>query len=229
MTWPTDIGDRYLTGHEARLVRKAVHYMHEKLTAELEGDGDDDDIPYGVPEFDRLTPAQKLAMLEHVTHHLLKPSEAMPVLTALTAATVAAIFSFVDGMVTSEIAFEDEFRHDRDMGAIFNLHYWRTLVLDVARENGCDPRDLPSLKNRDYDAWCRVLGSIISRVLKNDDYMKADKVLDASPEAAERYRAKHGIDKEYFVSVASDPKESELWAIRKRLKALCQDDDQDTE
>jgi hypothetical protein len=227
MTWPTDIGDRYLTGHEARLVRKAVDYMHDDIAAEFDGGTDEDEMPYGIPEFDQLTPAQKLATLAQVMHHLLEPTEPTPVLTALTAGAVAAIFSAVDRMVTSEIAADDEFRHDRDMRSLFILHYWRTLVLNVARENGWDPRDLPSVKNRDYDVWDRVLDSIIGRVLPNDDHMKAAKVLDASPEAAQRYREQHGIEEEYFVTVAPDPKDSELQAIRERLRALCEDEGHD--
>lgn len=229
MTWPTHIGDRYLTGHEARLIRKAVDFMHDDIAVEFDGGSDEDEIPYGVPEFDQLTPAQKLAVLAHVTHHLLEPTEPTPVPTALTAGTVAAIFSTVDRLVTSEIALYDEFRDDRDIRAMFDMHAWRKAVLDVARENGYEPGELPSVNDRDDDAWQTVLDSIISRVLSNNDYMKAAKVLDASPEAAQHYREKHGIDQEYFVSVAPDPKGSELQAIREQLRALCRDKAHDAE
>lgn len=229
MTWPTDIGERYLTGQEARLIRKAVDSMHDAVAAELDGGSDEDDIPYGIPEFDQLTPAQKLAMLTEVTHHLLEPTEPTPVPTSLMAGTVAAIFSAVDGMVTSEIAADDQLRRDPDVGSLLNLHYWRTLVLDVAHENGWGPGDLPSVKSGDYDAWYRVLDSIISRVLPNNNYTKAPDVLDASPEAAQRYREEHGIEEEYFVSVAPDPKGSELQTIREVLRALCRDDAHDVE
>ena len=228
MTWSTEIGDRFLTGHEARLVRKAVDCMHDKIVAELDGTDDKDDVmPYGVPEFDRLTPAQKLATLEHVACHLLTPTERTPGLTALTAGTVAAIFSTVGEMVTSEVTLDVELRRERDVRGMFDMHFWRKLLFDVAHETGCDPREVPSVQSRDYDDWDGVLDSIIGRVLQNDNYMKADKVLDAAPEAAQRYREKHGIEESYFISIASDPNGAELKVIRERLRALCQDDGDD--
>lgn len=135
----------------------------------------------------------------------------------------------MDGIVTTEIVAERESKRDQDLSAVVDMHYWRKLLLDVGRENGCDPRDLPAVTSRDYDEWYSVLDSIIGRVLPNDDYMKAANLLDASPEAAQRYREKHGIEEEYFISVAPDPKDSELQAIRELLRALCRDEAHDTE
>ena len=59
------------------------------------------------------------------------------------------------------------------------------------------------------------------RVLWDDDYLDTEAILDATPDSARRYRGKLGIKRDYFISVAPDPKESDIPAIRERLRALC--------
>lgn len=223
MTWHTELGDRCLTGPEATLFRRIVGYMHDSIGGELEGDTEKTE--YGVPLFDELTPAQKLALLEQVLRQLLEPTEAPPKLNAMNEGAIAAIYSAVNKMVTTEI----ELGRDRDFKDLCDVYYWRRLLLKVASADDADSGDLPTAKCRDFSEWDSVLDAITSRVLWDDDYLDAEAVLDATPEAAQHHRDKLGIENDYFIAVAPDPKEAELPAIRERLRALCRDEHDESE
>ena len=132
MTWHTEIGDRCLAGPEARLIREIVGYMVDMITAELDY-GDDDGLDYGIPVFDKLAPAQKLALLEQVLRQLLTPTPKTPELTSMNEGAIAAIYAAVGQMVVSEIEMESD---PEEMGA-FDTQHWRKLVLDVALADGC--------------------------------------------------------------------------------------------
>jgi hypothetical protein len=111
------------------------------------------------------------------------------------------------------------------MGA-FDTQHWRKLVLDVALADGSPSSELPAASCRDEGEWECLLDSIAMRVLWDDDYMDTEAVLDATPDSARRYRRKLGIERDYFIAVAPDPKEADISAIRERLRQLCRDDRQ---
>lgn len=219
MTWHTDLGDRCLTGPEARLVREIVAYMDDTIAAELDFGGDDDGIKYGIRVFDKLTPAQKLALIEQVLRQLLTPTDKPPELTAMNEGAVAAIFAAVGQMIVWEIDVEPELE-EMDDG---DPQHWRKLLLDVVRADGWPPSELPAATCRDVGEWECLLDAVSMRVLWDDDYMDTEEVLDATPDSARRYRRKLGIERDYFIAVAPDPKESEIPTIRERLRALCRD------
>lgn len=219
MTWHTEIGDRCLTGLEARLIREIVGYMDDIIAGELEYDGDNNGLDYGIPVFDKLAPAQKLALLEEVLRQLLNPTEKIHELTAMNEGAIAAIYAAVGQMVVSEIEMESDLE---DMGLV-DAQHWRKLLLDVVQADACPSSELPAATCRDEGEWECLLDSIAMRVLWDDDYMDADALLDATPDSTRRYRRKLGIERDYFIAVAPDPKESEIPAIRERLRALCSD------
>jgi len=222
MTWHTEIGDRCLAGPKARLIREIVNSMADMIAAELDDGGDDDGFDYGIPVFDRLTPAQKLALLEQVLRQLLTPTDKPPELTAMNEGAVAAIYAAGGQMVVSEIEMESDLE---EMGSC-DAQEWRKLVLDVARAGECPSTELPAASCRDESEWKCLLDSITMRVLWDDDCMGAEAVLDATPDSAHRYRQTLGIEQDYFIAVAPDPKESEIPAILERLRALCRGDQQ---
>lgn len=221
MTWHTEIGDRCLTGPEARLVREIVDYMHDEIAVDLDAalEADDDGVEYGVTEFDKLKPPQKLALLEQVLRQMLNPTDAPPTLNVINESAIAAMYAAVG----ERVAYEIDMESDADEPGSFDPCHWRKLLLDVARTDESDPSELPTARCRDEDEWECVLESIKMRVLWDDDYMDAESVLDATPQSARRHRRKLGIDHDYYIAVAPDPKESELPAIRERLRALCRD------
>lgn len=219
MTWHTELGDRCLTGPEARLVREIVDYMHDVIGSMLDVTLDDDDeiVEYGVPEFDKLSSPQKIALLEQVLRQMLTAAEAPPALTVINESAIAAIYKAIEETVLSEIEMESDLN---EPGAL-DPHYWRKLLLDVARADVRDSTKLPDAACRDEDEWESILESIRMRVLWDDDYMDAEAMLDATPQSARRHRRKFGIDNDYYIAVAPDPSESELPAIRERLRTLC--------
>jgi hypothetical protein len=219
MTWHTELGDRCLMGPEARLVREIVDYMHDMIGCMLDVtlDGDDEVVEYGVPEFDKLSPPQKIALLEQVLRQMLTATEAPPALNVINESAIAAMYEAIGEMVLSEIEMESEFNESGPL----DPHHWRKLLLDVARADVRDSTELPDATCRDEDEWESILESVTMRVLWDDDYMDAEAVLDATPQSARRHRRKRGIDNDYYIAVAPDPSESELPIIRERLKALC--------
>jgi len=220
MTWHTEIGDRCLAGPEAHLIREIVGYMDDTIAAELDCGGDDDGLDYGIPVFDKLAPAQKLALLEQVLRQLLTPTDKPPELTAMNEGAIAAIYAAVGQMVVAEIEMESDLE---EMGT-FDAQHWRKLVLDVALADGCPSTELPAASCRDEGEWECLLDSIAMRVLWDDDYLDTEAILDATPDSARRYRRKLGIERDYFIAVAPDPKESEIPAIRERLRVLCRNE-----
>lgn len=219
MTWHTTLGDRCLVGPEAQLVREIVDYMHDIIgcTLDVTLDGDDEIVEYGVPEFDKLTPPQKIALLEQVLRQMLTATEAPPALNVINESAIAAIYEAIRQMVLSEIELES----NHNEPGTFDPHHWRKLLLEVARADADDSTELPDATCGDEEEWGLILDSITMRVLWDDDYMDAEAVLDATPQSARRHRRKLGIKGDYFIAVAPDPKESDLPAIRERLRALC--------
>lgn len=219
MTWHTELGDRCLTGPEARLVREIVDYMHHMIASELDFAPDGDGIAYGIPVFDKLTPPQKLALLEQVLRQMLTATAKPPTLTAMNEGAIAAIYAAVGEVILSELEMASDINETESV----DPYYWRKQLLDVARAGGSDPGELPAATCNDESEWECLLDSISMRVLWDDDYMDTESVLDATPDSARRYRSKLGIDRDYFIAVAPDPKESDLPAIRERLRSLCRD------
>ncbi|NQW46376.1 MAG: hypothetical protein HQ464_01260 [Planctomycetes bacterium] len=219
MTWHTELGDRCLTGPEARLVREIVDYMHDEIAVDLDSalEADDDGVEYGVTEFDKLKPPQKLALLEQVLRQMINATDAPPTLNVMNESAIAAMYVAVG----ERVAYEIDMESDVDEPGSFDPYHWRKLLLDVARTDESDPGELPTARCRDEDEWECLLDSISMRVLWDDDCMDSEVVLDATPDSADHYRWKFGIELDYFVAVAPDPKESEAAALRERLRALC--------
>ena len=95
--WHTSRGDRTLSGDEAELIGHGVDTLVDALVTHIDDDESDEttlagDCHCGIPLFDDLTPAQRIALLHDVTAHLLTPTESPLPLSAHAEAAVAAIF-----------------------------------------------------------------------------------------------------------------------------------------
>jgi len=239
MSWKTCVGDRCLAGPEADLVRETVDWMHDDIVAGLEHQVAG--IPYGIPVFDQLSPTQKLAILEKVLRNLITPTPTPPPLTAVNEGAVAAIYAAMVRL--AEIEFDTEGApedHDDDAVKAWrgddpghdkfwadeppsNLYEWRKNLLAVAAAvcEGEGEVEFPEPSCRDLREWEFLVELLSARVLWDADYLEADLMLDARPSNARGIRQTLGIDRDYFVAIPPDPKDSEIPAIRKRLHALC--------
>ena len=110
--WWTSNGERVLDGAEASLFRECLARLVDDLYTLR-----DEDFAVGVTVFDRLTRTQKMAMLAVVGGALLRRDIPMPELTAVSEATVAAVFAYLRG----DVGFELD---EPDFG-----QYWRAKIV----------------------------------------------------------------------------------------------------
>ncbi len=96
--WWTPDGERVLQGAEAGLFRAALATIVDMFREDEEGLW-----RFNAPPFDELHPAQKLALLAQVGSSLLREETPAPDLTAVTEATVGAIYEVIRLMVEWEI------------------------------------------------------------------------------------------------------------------------------
>ena len=120
MTWQTPRGDRVLVGPEAAVFLEALTI----ITDWVEGDLDQAEAfhEFGIPVFDSVAARGKLALLADVGHALLDETETCPKLTAVSEATVGAIFVALDESLEHEI--DNEF----DLPDRF---FFRKLILEA--------------------------------------------------------------------------------------------------
>ncbi len=215
MTWHASTGDRCLTESESRLLREAVDFMHDMIASEVEDGGDVS--TYDIPEFDNLTAGQKIALLEQVLRQLVTVTETLPKLTAVNESAIAAMYAAVGEMVGCEIDMQS-FPDDVDES---EPSFWRNLLLDVVRDDEGDLGELPAPDGSDMDEWEYLLDVVRSRILWDIDFMGVETVLDVVPPIAHQHREMLGIERDYFIAVPPDPKESELPGLRQRLRELC--------
>lgn len=211
MTWHTQCGDRTLTGAEAVLIRETLAYVVDMVEDDITAEADP--WEFGVAAFDCLEPPARLAMLAEVGWHLLRDTESYLELTALNEATVAVFFKAIGQGLEFEVECHNEFELQASFG-------WRRLLLDAVKE-GSDLSDLPSVDCRDMSEWQFIIETLSDWILWDHDFASGEYFLDTSPEHAGMMREQFGIDDDYYRAIPPDPKESDLPAIRAKLKQLC--------
>lgn len=209
MTWRTEIGERTLTGAEAALFRESLGNVVDMVEAEIAGDSDP--WEFGVPVFDQLAAPAKLVLLAEVGWALLRDTDACPKLTAINEAAVAILFANIEHSLHIEV--------DAQKDGYEDSLFWRPLVLAVFREIG-DTIDLPDPDCTDTEDWNLLVDVLSQRILWDDDFNDADRFLDAPPDEANPLRDQFGIDDDYYRAIPPDPSETELPAIRAKLKEL---------
>ena len=172
--WNTTLGDRVLTGAESRLFREALTDLVEELNT-----GTEIEEPYavGVPLFDDLSTAQKLAMLEAVSLALLREDVPPPQQNVMTDAVIAAVFAQLGQSVEAELG---DARMGTDIGEF--SHHSRRLVLDALRER--DAEELPDENSDDPYDWQAAIEDVKSWIIDDDQDWAEVELLAATRAAA---------------------------------------------
>ncbi len=142
--WHTSRGDRTLDGHEAVLVSKAIDVMVGALLVHIDEEFEDSapDCETGIAIYDMCTPSQRIGLLHEVAKYLLTSTDEPLALSALTDATVAAIFVEIRDQIAIEIEFAAS--HE-DSGQ----PQWREMVLAAHRSiysNNCGECVRPGIR-----------------------------------------------------------------------------------
>ncbi|MCC9641906.1 hypothetical protein LOC71_06435 [Rhodopirellula sp. JC740] len=233
--WHTSQGDRTLEGAEAELMQRLVESLLEDLLLQFDEDWqptEDWSCDTGVELFDNLHSEQQIALLHDVAQHLLEPTpEGMP-LSAIAEATVAALFAELHHHVEIEL----DLAMDAD-----NVH-WRRLIRNAALQ--CLQRDdllgldssvddviraedvsstdfrVPEVQSIDCIAWGDVIETLADQILWDRDFEMASLFLDEDPRRSATRREVMGIDANYFVQIAPDPRPHEMSSLVSETQAL---------
>lgn len=221
--WHTSRGDRTLDGHEAVLVSCAIDVMVGALLVHIDEDFEDSapDCESGIAIYDLCTPAQRIGLLHDVAKYLLTDTQGPLPLSALTDATVAAIFV----EIRDQIAIEIEFANDREEEG---QPRWRELVFAAHRssfpqrgeaERGLSARGWdPSLD--DLRRWETMVDELADNILWDRDFEMAEGFLDIDPGVSRQRRRLLGIDDEYFTTVAPDPRPEQAFKLASRTRDI---------
>ena len=225
--WHTSRGDRTLDGHEAVLVSKAIDVMVGALLVHIDEEFEDSapDCETGIAIYDMWTPSQRIGLLHEVGKYLLTSTDEPLALSALTDATVAAIFVEIRDQIAIEIEFAAS--HE-DSGQ----PQWREMVLAAHRSiysNNCGEwygRGYGS-SVREFDAssddlrhWETRVDELVDSILWDRDFEMAEGFLDIDPGVSRQRRRLLGIDDEYFTSVAPDPRPEQAYQLASRTRDI---------
>jgi hypothetical protein len=248
--WPTSSGTRTLAGAEAALIAAGIVVMLDSLDERLSDEDDENedeedrnsptaDMQLGIAVFDSLTIPQRVAMLHHVSRHLL--TDVVPAsedTSAVDDATIAAIFSEIQDQVTIEIdlhldedsavEFDEPFAelHDNDAS------HWRSLVLaaymqlndgsDCTEDNdGEEHYHAPtSIADTTLSTWEDLIDALASAILWDRDFELVDGFMDEDPVSARQRKRLLGIHDNYFVEPPLDPTTSQTRVLLAQARSL---------
>ncbi len=228
MSWQTPDGDRYLTGHEATLVRETLACVVDHISEDIRF-GDGDRWEFGVVLFDELTPSQQVIMVKAIAEHLLTKTNKTLELTATNEAAVYAIFQTLAVQIEVEVDTEN----DKPMNDSWRC-FWRRLTLNAYRESFSeddaddfvddDPEDPWMTPQSELSAnlpqWQSLTESLADRILWDRDFEMAGRFLDEEPAKAALLKQMMGIETDYYASIAPDPKPGEVQNILKSIRQL---------
>jgi hypothetical protein len=200
----TSMGERTLTGAEAALLRESIADMTDSLQDEAEGLADE--WPCGVKLFDELSWQQRLALLERVANALLKPEAPAPELSAVNEASVGAIFA----LLRRNIVIELDEANDPHVSPEFDVYYWRRLIAACQEPPGSDEAFYLEVESADLDEWEILIECLGDRILWDADWDMPELFLDAEPATSRARRKRLGIDRNYFITPAPDPRDKEV-------------------
>lgn len=198
------------------------------MVFDLKQDIDLDDCwGYDVAPFDKLTPYQKLALLEEISRALLLPEVPPLELTSLNEAAIYAIYHAAAKAATMEIETADF----PDLPSGCDIYQWRKLVIAATAEVCGDPNDFlepddefsyefshTCTNEEEFEEFCEMLSD---HVLWDQDYLMEDEFLDLEPwiNTQEKYRM--GIHSDYYSAILPDPRDFDLPALYDSLRQLC--------
>jgi hypothetical protein len=226
--WHTSRGDRTLHGDEAALVSRAIEVMVAALLMHVDEDFEEDapDCESGIAIYDRCRPSQRLGLLHQVAHFLLTDTDRSLPLSALTDATVAAIFVEVRDQIAIEIGFAPNPQTEAEAS-------WREMVLAAHHsvfpnrldENRLDEDDglldgSLAAASEDLPAWETMVNELCDSILWDRDFEMAESFLDVDPGVSRHRRRLLGIDDDYFTAVAPDPRLGEVLVLASRTRDI---------
>jgi len=221
--WHTSRGDRTLKGDEAELVSRAIEEMVAALLMHVDDDFEDaaTDCVSGIAVYDACTPSQRIGLLHDVAKHLLTETvESLP-LSALTDATVAAIFIEIRDQIAIEIGLGEGLTEE-------GRPSWRTMVLAAHRAvfpSRADRDDVAGndeivASSRDLRDWEVMVEDLADSILWDRDFEMAEVFLDIDPGVSRHRRRLLGIDDNYFTMVAPDPRPQEAFQLAARTRDI---------
>ncbi len=221
--WHTSRGDRTLQGDEAALVSRAIELMVAALLMHVDEDFEEDapDCEAGIAIYDHCTPSQRLGLLHQVAHYLLTETDRSLPLSALTDATVAAIFVEVRDQIAIEIGFAPDQQTEGEAS-------WREMVLAAHRsvfphrleEDGGLLDGPPIAVSEDLLGWEAMVNELCDSILWDRDFEMAESFLDVDPGVSRHRRRLLGIDDDYFTAVAPDPRPGEVLGLASRTRDI---------
>jgi hypothetical protein len=212
--WHTPLGDRTLTGAEAKLVRAAIGVMTDTLHAEAEGLIDE--WPCGIRVFDELSWQQRLALLARVANALFKPEILPPQLSAVNEATVAAIFA----QIRLDVLYELDNAQEADWAPELDMRYWRRLIASCQEKPISDDGFYIDEQSEDRDDWEILIETLEEGILWDGDWDMPDLFLDEPPAISRARRRRVGIEDDYFVVPAPDLADDEIPVVFRELREL---------
>src|SRR5262249_38219503 len=202
---------RVLRGAEWELFRASLSDLWDRIEASF----DEDLVLSSIEAFDSLQPGQKLAMLAVVSKALCDEKVPTPELTALSEATLAAVYQHVLHAVECEIESQI------DLETVEPSVFWRQALLAACREAQEEWEEpLPEVTCDDLGEWQILLGCLQDRVFWDEDYVMASEFLDADPVKSRAQMKEMGIAEDYFLATAPDPNDEQLLQIRLVLLKL---------
>ena len=228
--WHSSRGDRTLQGGEATLVASAIDTMIDALIVHLDDQDEPDDgeldnggvyqsIPdceSGITVYDRLNACQRIGLLHQIASCLLSDTSRPLKLTATSDAGVAAIFVEIRDQLAIELDLESSLAAD-------DSFYWRRLMVDALHELADDPDEVdevPAVACRDLGVWEDAVDQMVNAILWDRDFEMADGFLDEDPVLSSQRRRLLGIDPDYFIEVAPDPRPQEARQLIRETRAI---------
>lgn len=237
--WHTSRGDRTLDGDEAVLVSRAIEVMVGALLVHVDDELEDTaaDCESGIAVYDCCTPAQRIGLLHDVARYLLTDTERALPLSALVEGTVAAIFVEIRDQIAIEIGFDAEpagegrsasGRFCDVEGAGQPSHRWRQMVLSAHRLvfpfREQEERDAAlagfDASSQDLRQWEILVDELCDSILWDRDFEMADGFLDIDPGVSRQRRRLLGIDDDYFMRLAPDPRPEEAYRLASRTREI---------
>ena len=215
--WETSQGTRTLAGAEAHLVRELVHYLHDQILVGIEIA---ESHFSGVHVFDALQPTQQLVMLHYVAMGLLNKETPPSMLTAISEATIYALFRELETLIEAEIEF--------DTCSSVPDNQIRTMAcrayLSGAGHDGNEDEvfgDLiPPLTSTNMDEWSEFVEALADNVLWDRDFELDPMVSDVAPDHAHIIKTQLGINADYYSSIADDVREIDIAELSQQIRHL---------
>ena len=241
--WDTSDGNRTLDGAEADLVRYAIDVMIDELQLSFDDDWEEDtswDCHCGVSVFDSLSAHQRVGLLHDAAKYLLTDTEIPPPPTATSDATIAAIFLEIRDQIHIEIDFGPSDQTETETPTNSRLKkfdgngldanetaespaHWRGLVLaayEAISQSDLSPPRSPLINCADLETWELIVESLTDRILQDRDFELSGTFLDAAPDISDARKRLLGISKDYFTSLAPDPRPTEIAGLISKTRHI---------